>query len=264
MKQQDAIDFIQTEMAKARTVKQISADLSQKLGAPQEVVERFVKKVADETVAVDFLTSTAIRTSPAPPVIDPAAFESMLASDQPQARADKQSPHQPVTQTDPQNLHSSSSSAVGLQTADHPSEKKATPKYDLAEIEKFVLQELVRQKNQDDVVFRLSEITGMHWAEAQEIVRRTSARNRKKTTANQNMIVIPLGLIALVAGIILLTAVLKQAASLQTMVIYPASPNPEQIQNLYGSSRQLFWAVLLGVTLGIGGLISLIMAIRKQ
>lgn len=264
MKQQEAVDFIRAEMTKARTVKQISADLSVKLNAPQDVVEKFVKKIVDETVATDFLTSAAIHAPVSPPVVDPATFEALLTAGQAHPEAKVQSSSKPDLPSDAHKPPASRAEAAEPPAAGQPPEFIKSPKYDDPAIESFVLQELGKQQNRDDVVLRLCELTGMSWSEAQNAVARVQARGRKRTTANQKMIVASLSLIALVAGVILSAAALSQAASLLTVVGDLAASTPEQLQHLYGNSHQLFWAFILGIALGIGGLVSLIIAIRKK
>ncbi|MCC6957378.1 MAG: hypothetical protein IT316_11340 [Anaerolineales bacterium] len=258
MKQQEAIDFIQAELAKARTIKQISADLSSRLNAPKEVVEEFVKKVANEAVAVDFLTDGVIRTPSTPPVIDQETFNSAIAISENPPSVDLPSPKKPAAQPEPKPSTAVQSPAEEGVSSSPPPDFIKPLKYDKAAVETFVRQELGRQ-HEDDVIMRLCEATGMSWPEAHKIVTQIAARKRKVTARNQNLISIALSLIALLAG----TALVITAVSQQPLILDPASLGPEEIKNLYSDSRQLLWAFLLGSALGIGGLVGLALSARK-
>ncbi len=262
MKQQEAIDFIQAELAKARTIKQISADLSSRLNAPKEVIEEFVKKVANEAVAVDFLTDSVIHTPSVPPVIDQETFNSAIAISERPSSADPQSPSKPALQPAPKP-----SAAVQFPPKDRISSGSSSdlidpPKYDKAAVETFVRQQLGRQPL-DNVILRLSEATGLSWPEAQKIVTRIAARKRQKAAKNQNLILIALSFIALLAGAALVATAVNMAVSQQSLILDPASLGPEETKNLYGASGQLLWAFLLGSALGIGGLVGSVLAGRK-
>lgn len=262
MKQQEAIDFIQAELAKARTIKQISADLSSRLNAPKEVVEEFVKKVANEAVAVDFLTDGVIHTPSAPPVIDQETFNNAIATSEHPPSADLPSPKKPAAQLEPKPSTAIQPPAEEGISSSPPPDFIKPLKFDQAAVETFVRQELRRQP-QDDVILRLCEATGMSWPEAHKIVTQIAARKQKKAARNQNLVSIALSLIALLAGTALVITAISAAVSQQPLILDPASLGPEEIKNLYSASRQLLWAFLLGSALGIGGLVGLALSVRK-
>lgn len=271
MKQQEAIAFIQAELAKACTIKQISADLSSKLNAPQEVVEKFVKKIAHEAVAVDFLTDDVIHPPSAPPVIDQKTLASALAIGGHSSTADLQSSMNPASQpginplaTVQPAIYDQGQAGQPSDLAGQPSDFINPPRYDQAAIEMFVRQELRKQQPQNDVILHLCEATGMSWPQAQQIVARIAAQKQKKTTKNQNLVFIALSLIALLAGIALIVAAFNAAASQKLPILNLASMSPQEIQNLYDTSRQLLWSFLLGSALGVGGLVGLVLTVKKK
>lgn len=270
MKKQEAIDFIREGLATGRTIKQISADLSARMGAPKDVVEKFVSKTANELVAVDFLTSESIpiEAKPAPVTLPDMETLASLAEQSPPAapKAKTLAPEQPSpasgeiqAQKPPVESPEESPKPAPLHEDFVPA-----PKYSQAELEKFILRELGRQRKQSDVVVRLCEATGMHWNQAQRLVARVAARNQKRLNTSQNLIIIPVSLIALIAGAVLLFADVSEALVLQQLLASPEAVDPQKLEALYGSSQQLIWGFLTGGALAVGGLVGLILAIKKQ
>ena len=108
------------------------------------------------------------------------------------------------------------------------------------------------------------ERTGMEYRQAQRLVSRVGAKNYKKVTARQNCVIIPLAVLALVAGLVLLGASVFEAYQIRVLLPSPNNLSMEQVQAAVERGRDLPWAFITGLALAVGGGIGLIAAIRKQ
>ncbi len=132
------------------------------------------------------------------------------------------------------------------------------------ELEKYILDELGKSKREGDVVLGVVERTGMEYRQAQRLVSRVGAKNYKKVTARQNCVIIPLAVLALVAGLVLLGASVFEAYQIRFLLPSPNDLNIEQVQAAVQRGRSLPWAFITGLALAVGGGIGLVGAIRKQ
>jgi len=253
MNKEEAIDFVQDELYHGRSIEQICDALSEKMGAPRELVEKFVKRTAAdyqqelEQVIISSKTpeEEALEgfTLPKP---DSNEIVATFLTGTPEAAASAPSP-EPF-----ENVQASLAPAVS------PAEN------DQAELEELILRQLGRQKKRSDVVMSVIQATGMDWSQAEKLVARVTARNQKKLIKKQNLVVIPLSVIALIIGLILIVAGISEAVSSGILQTNFSEMNVNEVDYLYGLIRQLAWAFIVGLILTIGGLAGLIIALRKQ
>ena len=201
MDKQEAIDFVLDELDKGHSLTDITSTLSLKLGAPPEVVGKFVTQTAERyqqsQAALKFPTSSSQMPSafsappkaPPPPVIPSASLPSQPVRPEPIPEPNPvyQAPVVPVaapaSQAAPAADLASASEAIG-----QVGKEAASP-----ELEKFILDQLGKNKKVSDVVLLVVEKTGMEYRAAQRLVSRVGARNAKKVAAKQNCVIIPLG-----------------------------------------------------------------------
>jgi hypothetical protein len=306
MDKQEAIDFVLDELDKGRSPAEITAALSRRLGAPIDLVSKFVRQtatrytqskaaVSSEPLASSGQPSTASR-QPTAFSQQPSAFSgqpgaaSQKPAYSPQPAAVSHEPlapsHEPlaasrepaaISQTP--GAYSEQAAAVGVAAAEEAiplpnagytmpaeetprrAEREAAVSPDL---EKFILDELGKSKREGDVVLAVVERTGMEYRQAQKLVSRVGAKNYKKVTARQNCVIIPLAVLALVAGLVLLGASVVEAYQIRFVLPSPNDLNIEQVQAAVQRGRELPWAFITGLALAVGGGIGLVGAIRKQ
>ena len=104
----------------------------------------------------------------------------------------------------------------------------------------------------------------MDYGQAQRLVSRVGARNYKKVARRQNCLIIPLAVLALVAGLVLLGASVFEAYAIRVLLPSPNNLSMEQVQAAVERGRDLPWAFITGLALSVGGCIGLISAVRKQ
>jgi hypothetical protein len=307
MDKQEAIDFVLDELDKGRSPAEITAALSRRLGAPIDLVSKFVRQTSlryqqskaalGEPLATSQKQSApsqkplassqppsafsqpppaasqkpaAISQKPLAPSQQPAAIglQPPAASQQPIAAS-----HEPIASGQPPAAYKAqmaAEEAIPLPNAEYTMPAEQTPRRAereaaiSPELEKYILDELGKNKREGDVVLGVVERTGMEYREAQRMVSRVGARNYKKVTARQNCLIIPLAVIALVAGLVLLGASVIEAYQIRFLLPSPNDLNLEQVQAAVQRGRELPWAFVTGLALSLGGGIGLIGAIRKQ
>ena len=262
MDKQDAIDFIIQALENNRSQDDIVAELSQRLGAPAHVVAGFVQR-------------TIASYTPIPPIIQ--------ADEKPSPNSEGETP--PATQFtwsgEPiphSNFHQPASN-VPVSPADSPlAEARTQPptawdpdselrksleplsSEDEARLEKLILTASTKNRRQSDVVMIVCEETGMGWNQAQRLVAKVTMKNRKKLNLRENLILIPLALAALIAGL-----ALESATSSELYTFYNLYLHPETY--IAGTTavidRYTVWAAIAGIPLILGGIAGLVLAIRK-
>lgn len=222
MKKSEAVEYIQQELARGRSADEITTTLSQQLGAPSEVVAAFVSNVAQ-----------AFKTQPSP--VAPSSVP-------------------PPNQFPPADMFASDKIPQGMENAAGAAGQEA--------LEKMVLDALKKNRRHSDIVMMVCEQTGSSWDQAQRLVGRVASQNRKSLITRQNTLIIPLTLVAILAGLALVTAGvdegLKAAASAADGLGY------EDISQIEYIIRYGIWGFVLGFTLLIGGIYGLIRALQAQ
>lgn len=253
MDKQDAIDFIIQEYENGLSPSDIASVLSKKLNAPLEIVQRFVHKTLEQRLAlVNTLAQAPL--PPAAPIPTPPINEPTQQSIEEESSEAKPDPIALPTGL-PQNSPEASISHADILAAyaDDP------------RLQKFVLKELGKDAKQSDVVMKVCEQTGLDWRDAQRLVERIAAQHRHKLLAKQNMIIIPLSLMALLAGILLTIAGAEELFAFGNALLgLQASQNPAGLPPTQEFVRSAPWAVMTGLGLILGGVAGLVNVIKRQ
>jgi hypothetical protein len=272
MDKQEAIDYVLDELDKGRSLPEITAALSRQLGAPGDMVGKFVTQTAERYAQSKAALGESLAASPQPLTTvqkqsgfgpPPAAFSQPLSpkSQPPIAVTPQTAANQPSAAVEPLPEPDASYEPPPPAEPLPP----AGPVSDVSpELEEYILDELGKNRRDSDVVLGVVEKTGMEYRQAQRLVSRVGARNYKKVTSRQNCLIIPLALVALVAGLVLLGASVIEAYQIRFLLPSPNNLNMEQVQAVVERGRDLPWAFITGLALSVGGCIGLISAIRKQ
>jgi hypothetical protein len=279
MDKQEAIDYVLDELDKGRSRQEITAALSRKLGAPVELVGKFVWQTAER-----YEQSKVQSRQPTGVSQQPTAYSRQPTDQSRQTKADNRQPtaysRQPTAGSLSQTAYQREAAVEPIPEPNRVYEAtpvEAAPVLEAAparqleqeaavtpDLEKFILDELGQNKRDSDIVLQVVERTGWDYQRAQRMVSRVGARNYKKVTARQNCLIIPLALVFLIAGLILLGASIAEGYQLRFILNSPNNLTGEQIQLAYERGRNLPWAFGLGLALSLGGSFGLFSAVRKQ
>lgn len=247
MDKQQAVQFIIQELSKNRSQEEIASTLSQQLGAPPDMIKKFVSQVASN------YTPPAVAGAGAPVQAPPSAT--------PASTAAYQEP---------------SGSPVGAQTARGPAQaERAQPSSqspgrsqvsqlgDDPEFEAMILNALGKSRRQNDVVMMVCEQTNLNWDQAQRLVARVATKHRKKLSAKQNRLAIPLSIGAILIGVAFVAAAIYEGYGGVNEAKDLAAGVLTETDNL-DFLREAFWALVIGGALFLGGIAGLIMALQQQ
>jgi hypothetical protein len=241
MEKQDAIDFIFRELDDNRSLQAITESLSKQLGAPPDVVEKFVAKVAAKRPepVVERGGIAASSTDMERVEIEPAADDSHDQIEE--------------TQPKPETRMAEDSQSAWLESL------SSKPKVDQAELEVMITKELAKNTRQSDVVVSVCEFTGMNWDEAQRLVAKVALNKRQHLARRRNLIFVPMAVIAILAGLALIYASVSESYVIGSTMIEgaPLDPSSQDIQTIV-------WAIPIGVGLLLGGGIGLYKSLRAQ
>ena len=129
---------------------------------------------------------------------------------------------------------------------------------------KYVIAEFARHRKRSDIVMSLCERTGADWQEAQRFVAQVSAENHTRINARKNILIIPMGIGAVVLGLLLTLGAAypiviwftRGAGELRTM-----SQSGGWIGDYVQVAPYLFFT---GIAFMAGGALGLVIALRSQ
>jgi len=182
MDKQEATDFVIRELAKRRNRDDIITELCQRTGGTREQVQRFVQLVESQnrpTTAAP-ISATAAAPMPVPrparpaPVIAPTPAPAIRS-------APVETPNRPAPLP------------IGGKIGDAITQENTA----------FVISELGKHRNRNDLIMALCEKTGGSWNEMQRFVQQVESQNRQKITARQSPILIMIGVTTIVMGLLL-------------------------------------------------------------
>ncbi|MBN1149188.1 MAG: hypothetical protein JXA78_18150 [Anaerolineales bacterium] len=244
MDKQEAITIIHRELGNNRSQEEIVALLSQQLGAPADLIRSFVARVVVQEPGSAALprrqpvTPPAVEARAAParsvqpaPAPQPASAQAFVGSRSDQAQPDSQ---------------------TGW--------SYSRPEFDQEEMEAFILKSLSKSRRQNDVVAIVCERTGLDWGDAQRLVARVASKNRKRLAFRQNLLIIPLALIAILAGLALLYAGVSEAYLMGSSAI----ADPSALAYSRPEVESMVWAIPTGFILLVGGGFGLYKALKAQ
>ena len=209
MDKQQATDFILKRLELGDKKEDITEALSRQLKAPSAVVATFV-----DQVAANFQPQPPQQPAPRPVQSDiPSWIVDLEAQGPPQAFIrDEISDSQPVLES-PQSYQEINRPSSGKFQVDpprslSPAEENliSTPKTEIDndELTSFVLQELKRQRRQNDIIETVCQRTGWHWNEAQRFVARARTTHHGAISKSQNRFMIPFSVVFILGGVLLL------------------------------------------------------------
>jgi hypothetical protein len=254
MDKQDAIDFIVQEYENGLSPTDIASALSKKLNAPLEIVQRFVQKTLEQRLAlVNTLTEAPIPPTglnPTLPETEPIQQTTEEKSGA-EARLASPAPYTGLPHNPPEALVSHTDSLAAYAEDPH--------------LQNLVLKELGKNAKQSDVIMKVCEQTGLDWREAQRLAARIAAQHRRKIMARQNMVIIPLSLMALLAGLLLTIAGAEELFAFGNALLgLQVGQNPSGALPTQEFMRSAPWAVATGLSLILGGVAGLANVIKRQ
>ena len=229
MDKQEATDFVILGIQNQLPEHEIVEELSQKLGAPQEVVYKFVHRViSEQQLETSIFTKNTYAVS-----------------------------------EEVYNLTSQNSPSIEMQRVDQINSFEDMPgpkrsEFQNPHLEKMILDRLSKSSKFSDVVMAVCEQTGMSWKDAERLVAQVKQRNHKKLVTRQNLLVIPLAIVALLAGLALVIASISEGYKLAMSI------QSGEIPSMDNGARQIPWALATGFLLIVGGGTGLIWALKEQ
>ncbi len=182
MDKQEATEFVIRELGKRRSRDDIITELCQRTGGTREQVQRFVQLVESQnhpTTAAP-VSATASAPRPAAPPARPAPTSTPTP-----APAISPTPAAPTSRAAPPPL--------GGKIGDVITQENTA----------FVISELGKHRNRNDLIMALCEKTGGSWNEMQRFVQQVESQNRQKITARQSPVLIMIGVTTIVMGLLL-------------------------------------------------------------
>jgi len=242
IEKQEAIDLIFRQLNNHRSQQEITVLLCKRLGAPPEVVEKFVARVAAQRPeqAVELERGAAVTAIPQSVELESTGDSSFDQMDEsrPEFEAQAIDSSQPVWEVEPLS---------------------SKPKIDQAELEVMITKALTKNNRQSDVVVSVCEFTGMNWDDAQRLVTQVAIEKRKHLATRRNFIFVPLSVIAILAGLALIYASVSESYILGSTMVNgaPLNSSSQDIQTIV-------WAIPVGLGLLLGGGFGLYKALRTQ
>jgi ABC-type uncharacterized transport system involved in gliding motility auxiliary subunit len=211
MDKQEATDFVIRELGKRRNRDDIITELCQRTGGTRDQVQRFVQLVESQNrpTSAAPLSATAAAPRPAAPPARSAptstptpapAISPTPAAPRPAAPPARSAPA--ITPT-PARAISPTPAAPTNRPAPPPLGGKIGDAI-TQENTAFVINELGKHRNRNDLIMALCEKTGGSWNEMQRFVQQVESQNRQKITARQSPILIMIGAITVIGGLGLL------------------------------------------------------------
>jgi hypothetical protein len=251
LKKREAIQFIQRELRNNHSQEEITQALSQQLGAPPEVVQKFVAQVAAQPAQPAPSDSPSPQSSTAQPPASQSSFSS------------------------PDSLYAQPAAASALDRYSYSQEQPAPPTVykpgasAVAEIEQrlkdeelhdTVIKALIKGRKNSDIVLAVCERTGANWDQAQRLVARISAENRKQLSNRYNIVIVPISSLAVLAGLVLIFASVNEGQTLYND-LQNLGENPYVLEVIV---RELLWGITIGIALILGGAAGLFRVLQSR
>jgi hypothetical protein len=204
MDEKQATNFILNRLNLGHEKNNIATDLSELLGAPQDIVTRFVNKVAASYTP----PPGSITITPQPKLTTPFSEDEFNIESQSDLDEDAyqktenyyQYPdsHVEAEQVTPQLQQEKAGPQI--QNQDLPLKSNV----DLAELKTFVIKNLKKHTRHNDIVAEVCQRAQWNWNDAQRFVARTQTEHHGQLTKSQRSFMIPFSIIFIFGGILLL------------------------------------------------------------
>ena len=270
MNKQQATDYIIEQLQSGVGEQEIIHALSQQLKASPQIVSKFVAQVVEDQKLLQPVSAPPVS---GPPVSGPPApVESAQVVLPPWLQPEVSGGHAAASSSSfsfaPAGVRSAPAAprvapAVRAATAAAPEKAQFAAQVELspqdqAELEDLVLKALLKKRKQSDIIMAVCERSGIDWDHAQRLVAQVSSRNRKKLVSGQNMIIIPICIIAILAGLALVGA-----GAVESFTLYKAFADPLTVTTT-SDPREIIWGFIAGSVLVLGGGFGLIRALQEQ
>ena len=252
MDKQEAIAFIQRELQNNCSQEEIVSLLSLELGAPPDVVRKFVAQVAAQQKPP---APTAPKVNAAAPTPYDEALPSFAPDSDVLPPSPANVPARPIFQVPPSVSPSPYTPPV------IPGAVSANPLQGNTELEKWTLSALSKNRVMNDIVMHICEETGASWDQAQRFVAQVRMANRKTLTTRQNIMPILLSIMAILAGIALFGAGVNEVKEVIQYYINPAAYPNGLTSDI---DRLTIAAIASGPVLFFGGIVGLFLSLKKQ
>jgi hypothetical protein len=184
MTKQEATDFVLGELAKRRSRDDIIQELCQRTGGSAEQVQRFVQFVESQNPPPPPPPASAPAVSPARPAQSPPSIKPVKRETVPAPVAVPVSAPEPAMS--PARLTSTSAGTL-----------------DTPENTAFVIGEIAKHRNRNDIIMVLCEKTGSSWDQAQRFVHKVESENRQTIAVRQSPMLVMIGVFIIVGGLLL-------------------------------------------------------------
>jgi hypothetical protein len=179
---QEATDFVIRELAKRRSRDDIITELCQRTGGTREQIQRFIQLVESQS-----------RPTAAAPVSTPGSAPMPVARLARPAPAITPTPTPAPPSAPVETLNPPAPPPLGGKIGDAITQENIA----------FVISELGKHRNRNDLIMALCEKTGGSWNEMQRFVQQVESQNRQKITARQSPILIMIGVTTILMGLVL-------------------------------------------------------------
>lgn len=252
MNKQEAENYIIQQLGRNCSRDEIAQALSQELNAPVEIVSKFVARVAQEhSLSISHARSALPPEAPLPTYSGNPLEDSMPA------------PSQSIAERNFQYSASPNSNVSATPQTD-PWMMSEPDGYDAEALEAQILQALRKDRRRSDIVMEVCETTGMSWDRAKRLVSQVATTNRKHLVSRQNMLIIPLTIIALLAGFTLIVASVSEGLEIARQIASAPSEIPAQTSEIEFILQEGLWGFVIGISLLLGGIYGLIRALQAH
>jgi hypothetical protein len=204
MDEKQATNFILNRLNLGHEKNKIADDLSKLLGAPPEIVMRFVNKIAaSHTPPPGSFLKTPQFKSEAPFSTDVFITESPSDLDEDTYQEPDDDFQNPDSQTEKEQVILQPSKEMPHPPVQHQ-ESLPTSTVDLVELKTFVIKSLKKHKRHNDIVEEVCQRAKLNWNEAQRFVARTQTEHHGQLTKSRRSFMIPFSVIFILGGIFLL------------------------------------------------------------
>ncbi len=133
------------------------------------------------------------------------------------------------------------------------------------EVVNLVIKALGKNTKQSDVILTVCENYGLDYKEAQRLVARIHAKNRKAVASRQNLLIIPMCVLAMLGGLALLVMGVLEAFDVRAAYLHASSAtDPILLNESSYFIRRIIPQALFGIGLLAGGAFGLFKSIRAQ
>jgi hypothetical protein len=259
--EEDAQDFVITQLQYGRLHSEIAEELADRVGIPLNRAQSFVTGIAAQ-----------VESKPRQKITNTTEAADFVIAEHTGGRPRLEIAAELATRTgEPQNL---TEKFVALTIAKYEKIKakekplasfeKPKINFDNPALVKYVVSELTKNHKRSDIVMTICERTGAHWSDAQRFVGQVSAEQHTTINARKNRLIIPMCIGAIVLGFVftigtaypMLYLVTGRREEFYTMV--------SSIANLGDYINAAPYIFGTGIVLIAGGIIGLITAMQSQ